>query len=243
MLARIRNQSTILSNEVYSRLQNNQCVLCLEPCAFNNGLCELCWQSLPRPAERCPLCAEPNPLGLLCKHCQSRPPSFRQVLFPFTYESPMDFIIQRFKSGKNLANPQLFSALNDVISEHHFDAIIPMPYHWRRLWRKGHSPTLELAHGLSKLANIPCVNGLRRIRWHPPQQGLSRTQRLANVRGVFACHSVMHHYKNKHVLLVDDVLTTGATAESASVCLLRAGVASVSIACLARTPSKTIAPQ
>jgi len=115
------------------------------------------------------------------------------------------------------------------------DAIIPVPLHRRRLFKRRFNQSAYIAQHLSKLNKIPVdVMSLTRVKATPPQVGLSRSERQKNVRGAF---KVLNNkkIKGKRLVLVDDVFTTGATVEACAKVLLKAGAESVAVLTFART--------
>ena len=112
--------------------------------------------------------------------------------------------------------------------------LVPMPITRSRLRERGFNQAAEIARVASRSLRIPCaVRALERTRDAPPQSRLGRRPRLANLRGAFRCRARLH---GRHVALVDDVITTGATAHAASQALRRAGAAHVDVWVIARTP-------
>ncbi|MFY0641019.1 MAG: ComF family protein [Bermanella sp.] len=112
-----------------------------------------------------------------------------------------------------------------------------MPYHWQKLIWRGHNPTGLLANRLSQSLDIPLWHGLTRTKATQSQQGLDKGQRQSNMRRAFSVrNSLAQQIKGKNILLVDDVLTTGATCHAAALVLKKHGAKSVTLACLARTP-------
>lgn len=110
------------------------------------------------------------------------------------------------------------------------DVIVPVPLHWWRRWRRGHSQAAVLARSLAREAGVTCVGALRRPRATRPQVGLDRRDRRANVRGAFDVPARRRaSVAGARVLLVDDVVTTGATAAAAAVALRRAGARRVEL--------------
>lgn len=238
MLLKLLNQSTTLLFKVYHSAFYDQCVFCLTSC--NHPICEECFSQLSRLHIHCPICAEPNHHGHICGHCISREPAFDRVICPFIYTGCVTSIIRKIKKKPNtIMGFQLYQALLPLLQDQQFDLIIPVPYHWRRLLRRGHNPVRELTIYLAKQLNIPFLDALQRIKSQRSQQGLDRKQRLMNLNGVFDL-TFDHNdrcLKGKNILLIDDVMTTGATCNSAALRLKRCGVKSISVACLARTPS------
>lgn len=115
------------------------------------------------------------------------------------------------------------------------DVIAPVPMHWRRKLSRGFNHCEQLAEQLGQSLQRPVFNGLRRIRHSPPQQGLSAEQRRRNLQGAFALRG-KQSVKGLSIALLDDVVTTGSTAEALSQLLLAAGAREVHIWSLARTP-------
>ncbi|HXF49833.1 MAG TPA: ComF family protein [Verrucomicrobiae bacterium] len=111
-----------------------------------------------------------------------------------------------------------------------WDAIVPVPLHWTRKWSRGFNQSLILAGALSKTTGLPILPALRRIKRTKDQTRLTRNERLANVRGAFR---VVRDVKEKKLLLLDDVTTTGATLEECRRVLGNAGASQISAAVVA----------
>ena len=116
------------------------------------------------------------------------------------------------------------------------DLIAPVPLHWRRLWARRFNQAAALAGALSDIADVPVLHGaLRRVRATPQQVGLSRNQRADNVQGAFKVLPAQKaDVKSRRLILVDDVLTSGATVDTCAKALLRAGAARVDVLVFAR---------
>jgi ComF family protein len=111
---------------------------------------------------------------------------------------------------------------------------VPVPLHWRRRWTRGFNQAEVIADELAYRLRIPLhAQALLRRQQHTPQQQLTAAQRRRNLRSGFA---IRGDVRGRHVALVDDVVTTGATAAEIARTLLDAGAASVQVWCLARTP-------
>jgi ComF family protein len=181
--------------------------------------------------------------GLRCGQCATQPPAFERVLAPWAYDFPIDSLIARFKHQAKWPLGRLMGELLAQSLQHHFnegleppDALVPVPLANRRLRQRGFNQASMLARWLSATLKIPCEEQLlRRVQDTPAQQALDARARRRNLRQAFAItpDAVLG---NRHLALVDDVLTTGATAQALARLLLDAGAARVDVYCLARTP-------
>jgi ComF family protein len=113
------------------------------------------------------------------------------------------------------------------------DVIVPMPLHWKRAWHRGFNQADLLARALSRRTGIPVAQAVRRKRATPAQAGLTRAERRVNVAGAFEIRK-RNEVNSRHVLLIDDVMTTGATASACAGVLKRAGARRVTVLTLAR---------
>ena len=117
--------------------------------------------------------------------------------------------------------------------EERFDAIVPVPLHWRRRWQRGFNQSELLARGLASRYGFPVIRALRRLRYTGTQTGLSQTARRHNVAAAFQARRPQA-LKGKRLLLVDDVMTTGSTAAACAGVLRKAGTARVVLLTIAR---------
>lgn len=212
------------------------------------NLCDYCRLSLPHlSAPFCRCCALPlHSRAELCGHCLRKHPAFTLALIPFRYEFPLDRLLQGFKyqrhlyQGLALANLQL-AYLQATLADNQTlrpDALVPVPMHWRRRWQRGFNQAEELARHLGKGLQLPLVQAITHNGRSHSQQGLSRDERLGNLKRAFGLKpNCSRLIKGKHLALVDDVVTTGATAACLSQLLIKAGAARVDIWALARTPA------
>ena len=115
------------------------------------------------------------------------------------------------------------------------ELVVPVPLHWRRQLERGYNQADEIARALAAALGLPRVRALRRRRATRPQMDLPREKRGANLRAAFACRAP-RRIAGRTVLLVDDVLTTGATIDAAARCLRRSGSGPIFAALIARTP-------
>lgn len=211
------------------------CVLCAAP-AGAYPLCRGCEQDLPwHTAGNCPVCALPSGTGDICGACLKKPPAFDATLAALQYRFPVDALLQRYKYAHLLAVGDLLSALltRRLKQTSLPELLIPMPLHPTRLRERGFNQAVEIARGVSAQLDIRLETHLcRRTRPTQPQTGLTPQQRRHNLRGVFACEESLH---GKHVALLDDVMTTGASLDALARTVKQAGAVRVDCWVVART--------
>lgn len=209
------------------------CVLCG---ASEGPLCPSCLADLPwHDAAQCPRCAAPTTDGALCGQCLKKPPAFDRVVAPFHYGFPVDALIPALKYGHRLALTPVLAALlaQKVATAPRPDLLIAMPLHPLRLRERGFNQALELAKLVAKRLDLPLLpQGATRIRSTPPQVGLPWKERAENLRGAFASTLDL---KEKHVAVLDDVMTTGASLHELALALRRQGAREISAWVVART--------
>jgi ComF family protein len=156
-----------------------------------------------------------------------------------SYEGVLRELIHLYKySGVRTLAGRLEELLAAALPrDERFDAVTPVPLHWRREWRRGFNQSELLARRLAKRWGIPMVRTLRRSRPTLAQAGLSNTGRRANVAAAFRCRQDAQRagrIAGRRLLLVDDVMTTGSTAAACAAALKRAGAERVTLATVAR---------
>lgn len=221
------------------RLWPGHCVVCGGPGA-GIDLCRPCRRELPWLEQPCPRCGLPLPEAApLCGACLHQPPPFSACIAPFLYQPPVSQLIAGFKyRGRYSYGRTLAAELAQCVDATAIDALVPVPLHWRRRWTRGFNQAELIADELGRALALP-VRGawLRRLRATPPQQGLDAPARAGNLRGAFTLRAALREAPaGLRLALIDDVVTTGATATELSRLLLDAGAATVQVWCLARTP-------
>ena len=196
----------------------------------------------PVPHAICPHCGrmDDQPLSagtsVLCRQCRTHPLVASQMRAPLRYAEPTSTLIHQFKyEGYSALGRPLARFLIDgwPAWDNSPDLIMPIPLHPQRRRQRGYNQAELLARPLAEAMNVPMnTSALRRTRHTVPQVGLGPEERRHNVHGAFAVepNAVREH----HILLIDDVLTTGATMSAAAETLMAAGAASVAAYCLAR---------
>ena len=209
------------------------CFLCAAP-SGDSLLCPACINSLPRlTSERCPICALPTPAAEVCGACLKHAPQFDATQAVFCYEFPLDRLIQSLKYVHRLASTDFLGGeLARLATPWRPDLILPVPLAAARLAQRGFNQALELARPLARALGAPLeISRIQRRRDTTPQAGLPWKERAKNIRHAFECEIDL---TGKTVLLVDDVMTTGATLDELARTLKAHGAARVENRVLAR---------
>lgn len=213
--------------------------------------CELCrrWQARRLCADCAPAMAVPRcdgcglrlvAPGLRCGACQAQPLPFGHCRCAVDYAAPWDRLLAAFKYRGQV---ELAAALAERLQQalapedaEDIDLIVPVPLASERLRERGYNQAWELARRVAAALRRPAdALVLERPLARAPQAGLGRAERRRNLQGAFRV-ARPEHVAGRHIALVDDVLTTGATAAEAAQALLAAGATGVSVWALARTP-------
>lgn len=215
------------------KLPAGSCLLCAG--AASRLVCRGCHTDLPRLTQGCSHCALPLPQAGICPDCQRRPPPYR-ALAACRYEYPVSRLIQRFKFH---GQPGLGRELAALMLEQPpaFDpadtCLLPVPLHWWRQIRRGFNQATALALPLASGLGLPLQTHLAcRVKPTRPQTVLQGRQRQHNVGGAFRARADIA--PPGHVIIVDDVMTSGHTATALARCLRRAGVRMVTVWTFAR---------
>jgi len=218
------------------------CIRCGVLLAGEPGLCSDCWQALEFMAgqECCTVCAEPleeryADIQTVCRRCQAKPPWFDQTKAVLFYDEAARNLVLGLKYGDRLhAVPTLakLMASSGATLLSGADWIVPVPVHQSRLRQRRFNQSAELARAISKQAGVSVSYALKRVRATASQSG-GRAARYKNVADAFMV-SKPEQFAGKSLVLVDDVLTTGATVNACAKALKQAGAARVSVVALAR---------
>lgn len=213
-------------------LPEQPCLLCGAP--SRNVWCAACDAALPAlTAAHCPVCALPTLAGAVCGHCLKHPPHFKRTVAVYAYAFPLDKVVLALKYGEKF---HLAKQLGDKLSRRisvRPDCLVAMPLHPIRLRERGFNQSLQLARHIGKQLGLPLLAfACKRLRNTRSQSTLPWKERDKNVRKAFSCSSEV---AGKHVAVVDDVMTTGATLNELALALLNAGATEVSVWVIART--------
>lgn len=218
------------------------CLLCKRWQAHT--LCSPCLQRWRPTVPRCPRCASPQPpsrAGLSCPHCDDPSPEYDRAIVALDYVQPWRHLITQFKFGQW---PTLGAPLSRLLAQavhqrpHRVDLVLPVPVSPERLRERGYNQAWVLAQHTARALTLPArPDVLVRITQHQRLKDLDLAERRSAIHGAFALSTHgARAVAGRHVALVDDVLTTGATLNEASLVLREAGALGVSAWVLARTP-------
>jgi ComF family protein len=220
-----------------------QCLSCRGQIGAQGGLCAACWNEihfLGRPC--CVRCGHPFALeaqtGLTCGACLKEPPAFDRARAAFSYDAASKGLVLSFKHADRpgLARyfaPWMAQAARDLLAD--AELLVPVPLHRHRLLHRRYNQAALLAQALARHSAAEyCPDLLRRQRRTAPQGTLSRSERQRNIKGAFTLGRQAGRAAGRRVVLVDDVLTTGATIGSCAELLRAAGAVRIDVVTLAR---------
>ena len=186
-------------------------------------------------APHCPVCALPTPTGEVCGHCLTQPPLFTRTTAVFGYAFPLDKLIQGMKYGEQLALAHAFAKklVQRIDKSNLPDYVIAMPLHPAKLRERGFNQSLLLAATVARELKLELLpDACQRVRDTPPQSALPWKERKKNVRNAFCCDMDL---TGKRIVLLDDVLTTGASLNALAEAVSKKGAIQISAWVVART--------
>lgn len=220
-----------------------RCPLCGDPLAAQGGLCVECWGKLAIPGEpACVLCQRPmgadSTEGVTCAPCLAQPPRHDGIAAATLYTDASRDLVLAFKHGRRIGLARLLGRLiaAKLAGLEGEWLVVPVPLHRWRLWRRGFNQAALLGRELAKArGSALVVDGLIRRKRTPTLGGMGKTARARALSGAIAANPRrIGVIKGAKVLLVDDVLTSGATTNACIAALKRAGAEQVVVACFAR---------
>ena len=227
------------------------CVACREP-VDGEGVCAECWAKLSFNAQPycprlgIPFVYDPGP-ELLSMEAIANPPAYRRARAAVRYDDVARTLVHalKYQDRTDLAPTMgrwMARAGRELLDE--ADVLVPVPLHWRRAWGRRYNQSGALAGEIGRQSGVQvATEALRRVRPTEQQIGLSRAQRAANVQGAFkVATDRMADVQGRRVVLVDDVLTSGATSDACARALLRAKAAEVDVLVFARVVESHKAP-
>ena len=213
------------------------CALCNQFHEGSLAVCDFCSQLLIPLGTSCERCAHPLPNShhLTCGACIKKPPNFDRAYIPYRYQEPLRSLLHQFKYNKGLYLASFLSHLMYQavpMMSGTPQCLIPVPLHPARLKQRGYNQTVVLTKLLAKKLNLRYdLNSCQKNKNTPAQASLEKAKRYTNLQQAFKVNPIPY----SHVVLVDDLLTTGSTANELALVLKKAGIPRVDIWCCART--------
>src|SRR5437868_10680221 len=227
------------------------CVSCREP-VDGEGVCAECWAKLSFiappfcPRLGIPFVYDPGP-ELLSMEAIASPPAYQRARAAVRYNDIARTLVHslKYQDRTDLAPAMgrwMARAGQELLDE--ADVLVPVPLHWRRGWSRRYNQSGALARVISRQSGVKlATEALRRVRATEQQIGLSRPQRASNVQGAFkVAADRMADIQGRRIILIDDVLTSGATTDACARALLRAKAAQVDVLVFARVVDSHRAP-
>lgn len=241
-----------LTTKILTNLFPSRCILCSQTVQYAEEggsieLCEGCYNSQPFNRSCCVRCALPLDEhvggGVMCGRCIRKLPDYDYAHSVFRYEENVIGLVHQLKFSEKITYARsigelLLSAFESgahVFSERP-DCLLPVPLHATRLRHRGFNQSVEIARVISKKQNIPIeIKAVMRHRITKTQTKLTAKERRINLKGAF---SVVRPLSYKHVLIIDDVVTTGSTVNELAALLKKSNVERVGVLSIARAPIK-----
>lgn len=236
------------TQNLLSSLLATPCLICGEAPARSTGMCTPCTHDLPWQAPGCQYCGVDlrNSTGLrtTCSRCFHKPPAFDRCRAVFAYEAPVANLIRRLKDEAGFAE---FRALSDCLNQHFVnfyedmaeplpELLLPVPLHSSRLRQRGFNQAQLLAQRLSRRTGIAMLgNNCQRHRGLHAQRGLNAEQRFANMHLVFSANARTALTRGRRIAIIDDVVTTTATAQAMSAVMREQAAKQIDVWALARS--------
>ena len=216
-----------------------RCILCSCRTGRLMDLCADCERELPLNLDACPRCAQPvdKVEDAVCGACLKKAPRYTTAYSPFRYSYPVDHMIRALKYGNDLAQARVLGGLlargcTRLATAGSIDMILPVPLSQYRYVQRGYNQARELGRWLQRELHVPLrCDLLLRTRHTQEQARLARRERRRNVRGAF---TVTQPVQGARLVLLDDVITTGCTANEAARVLRKAGASEVHLWAVAR---------
>lgn len=229
------------------RLSGEPCLICLDSNVETCGVCNHCLDILPWQPPGCIRCAVIVPDSMsatpLCNRCSEDKPAFDHCRAVFSYEAPIDSHIRQFKDFQGFRAARSLGELLAMSFKSHYainnlqppDLLLPVPLHAGRIRRRGFNQANLLASAIHKSTRIPVLtDGCRRLPTDHAQRTLDAENRLANVGRLFTNNSNTKLTINKRIAIIDDVITTSATARDIAGIFRQAGSEHIEVWALAR---------
>lgn len=229
------------------KLTGEPCLICLGSATTDCGVCNDCLDILPWQPPGCVRCAVTVPESIcaapLCNRCSEEEPAFDRCHAVFSYESPIDSQIRQFKDFQGFRAARSLGELLAIQFRAHYqinsieppELLLPLPLHTGKIRRRGFNQANLLAQAIHRSTRIPVLaDSCRRLPGHLAQRKLNAKNRLANIGHLFTQNNNTWLTTGRRVAIIDDVITTGATARDIAGIFRQAGCKYIEVWALAR---------
>ncbi len=208
---------------------------------FGTNLCPACLNNMTFNDKRtCPICGRKTVRPEICIECKAKPPLFENAVSPLIYEGTVIKLIHKFKNGEAYLKEYFADLIVPKLANfENIDYITYVPMTKKAERKRGYNQAKLLAESISKRINIPVVSVIEKVKSTSEQKSLSGKERAKNLKGSFKAQSGQP-LLDKNVLLIDDILTTGATADAVCYALFHTGVTKVYLATVASVEYKPL---
>lgn len=222
------------------KTENPACLNCGKEVFQGELLCASCEEKYLPPEHVCKVCGRKLSEEGVCAECKQRFPAFTLARSCYSHEDTARNLLLRYKRGDRHLEKLISSALVSGFARYYagesFDGIVYLPCSKREMTKKGFYPPKDLAESLSREIHLPLLTCLTKTRRTKKQKTLSFSKRKENVKNAF---SASKDAKGKSILLLDDVMTTGATVEEAAATLKKRGAEKVCVLTFTSVPFRT----
>ena len=219
-----------------------KCLLCSMPLGLSeNHVCIYCENSLPYIETGCSQCSTPMQIDEeICGVCLTTERYWQTCIAPFVYQPPISNFIHEFKFQNNKNHLAFFTRCMKLLAaesdQEMPDYLTFVPSHPKRFSQRGYNQSFKLTQALSKITDIPYIDSFNKVFETPQQISLSKKDRSIQLKNTFKIKDTSTTYiKNKHVTIIDDVVTTGSTSSELARILKIAKASRVDVWCIART--------
>jgi len=225
--------------KIIQTLLPQRCLLC-DAGSGNKPICNDCLNDLPSHSKQsCQVCALPTFNAEICGHCLQHPPAFDATIAAFNFVYPVDALLRALKYRGELSVAEIAAngIIHSLAHQDLPDLLIPMPLHPQRLQERGFNQAMEISRRIARHTHCRLsTNSIIRLRHGEPQASLPLNKRAKNVKGVFAVNDVVStDLRGKHIAVIDDIMTSGASLNELAKTLKKAGAARVECWVAART--------
>lgn len=234
---KLKNLADAFFNAVFP--ERYTCEICGTELFDGTHLCDRCKRTVEYNDEfTCPVCGRKTALDFLCLECKAQPPKYKKAVSALVYREGAATLVQKFKNDNGYLKEYFAELLEEKVRQlDGTQAILYIPMTKKEKLRRGYNQSELLAKAIGRRLNLPVLDGaISKVKETEQQKTLTGKERKHNLAGAYRADKKL--VKGKTLLVVDDVMTTGATADAATSSLLKAGAKRVYFAAVASVENK-----